>query len=882
MTRFVRIALLVLAGIILVVTPVFAYLYKAPVAIAENASTSYDMLPVLWNQNNTWLAANGFMNSTANDTRVQTLGGLNKPWMVADNKTLTAIPVPANSQTNLYFTTGESEASAMDIIVGYGGYITRADDPGWELGSNFTVEQKGWIDTTATSNNNLVYKEGAFKSWVSGTGNVTAGIFAWTTPTADNDPSATWSSDNLSRDDNTGTAALDNVAQSSWSGYLELSVASAQWCDKVRFWVANDSDARISTEVSVRYGGEAHIIYFVTTAGGEWITGNLTELQQVDQVKIRFQNSDPAAAYNCYIHEVDFGFYTPSVTATGVSTGKHTVIAESGEIAVSVGDGTLLYNGYIYITGRSTPGTIAKVNASDYSDVTIVPIMRGITNSGSIDAIVETGGYLWVGDFGLGGYLYKIDPSTLAVVDYWHILQGYNYIYSLATDGSFIYAGGIGYGDSGEIGKFNIATEAITDVELAYTGAMHSLIEDGDYLYGHTIGSNRKVLKILKSDLSLVSSVVLDASFSDDVVQDTNYLYYQALAVGPFTVVRFAKSDLSSTVLYPVSGAGDGMAKIGDILLSALTYATGSTYFLRVIDMPRFAETGIITSLLGLTNTALKINEIIVDGDYIHILRWGLAPPYHIFLAKFDMSSVGTTPGIPSGEHTIKTTYDGTNLKIFVDDMVTPGDTAAWVGTVPGNDNDWVIMSNATPYSDYYRHTVNETLVGWYQPTSMILTTVMPDRAGTAENGVITWGSNPAGVGTTLGSMVSSGQPGIGTTTDTSTGDILPVVGGTDWRPDAGVSVTLQANPMRPIVTAISDNTTLSEYQVWVWFGIIFVVFITILVGANVRGHHLITGIAASAAIILLIVWTVFPWWVLTVIVLAIWGGLVSERSPSL
>ena len=568
MTRFVRIALLVLAGIILVVTPVFAYLYKAPVAITENASTSYDMLPVLWNQNNTWLAANGFMNSTANDTRVQTLGGLNKPWMVADNKTLTAIPVPANSQTNLYFTTGESEASAMDIIVGYGGYITRADDPGWELGSNFTIEQKGWIDTTATSNNNLVYKENALRVWVSGTGNVTAGI-------------------------------LDVVEQTDFDAIFSLYNGS-----------------------NVRYG------------------------QRIDA-------------------------FTGKIISTSFLIGK-------------VGDPT--GTGYARVRDVTTDSILATF--------------------GSIDVAELTG-------------------STI-----WHTFSD----------------------TSVDVSATNIR------VVFEYSG--------GDV-------ANYVLTRFKNSDVVAGSRTYYNAGWTDDASDDACFAY-----------------------------------------VSTDTFVTAT--------------------------------------------------------------------GVASREHTVKTTYDGADLKIFVDDMVTPGDTAAWVGTVPGNDNAWVIMSNATPYSSYYQHTVNGTMVGWYQPTSMILTTVLPDRAGTAENGVITWGSNPAGVGTTLGSMVSSGQPGIGTTTDTSTGDILPVVGGTDWRPDAGVSVTLQANPMRPIVTAISDNTTLSEYQVWVWFGIIFVVFITILVGASVRGHHLITGIAASAAIILLVVWTVFPWWVLTVIVLAIWGGLVSERSPSL
>jgi len=200
------------------------------------------------------------------------------------------------------------------------------------------------------------------------------------------------------------------------------------------------------------------------------------------------------------------------------------------------------------------------------------------------------------------------------------------------------------------------------------------------------------------------------------------------------------------------------------------------------------------------------------------------------------------------------------------------------------NANQWAMMqNNVLPYANSISISVNGTEAVRFAPSSMIIGTTLPNELNPGTNdGVITWGANPASIGAVLGSMISSGQPGIGVTDDTATSDILPVAGGTDWDRVPAVSGALLANPMRPTVTAVSDNTTLSEYQVWIWFGIIFVVFITVLVGANVHGHHLITGVAASAAIVLMVVWTVFPLLSLLVIVLAIWGGMVSERSPSL
>jgi len=75
---------------LLVASPVLAYIYRATYTVTENASVSYDMMGVVTDNAvaNQWMADNGFFNSTANDTRIETLGGLEKPHMVADNKTL--------------------------------------------------------------------------------------------------------------------------------------------------------------------------------------------------------------------------------------------------------------------------------------------------------------------------------------------------------------------------------------------------------------------------------------------------------------------------------------------------------------------------------------------------------------------------------------------------------------------------------------------------------------------------------------------------------------------------------------------------------------------------------------------------------------------------
>jgi len=168
-------AVVLILALFLLNTFVFAS-YQAPFTVVESGGNNYTMLPVMADANNKWMADNGFMEATALDTRVETLDGLEKPHMVADDRTLTAIPVPAYSQTNLYFTTGNSDLSAMYVIVGTGGEITVADHANLELGDTFDIEMKVYVDTSAGASKNLIYKNAAFQLYISAAGSITATV----------------------------------------------------------------------------------------------------------------------------------------------------------------------------------------------------------------------------------------------------------------------------------------------------------------------------------------------------------------------------------------------------------------------------------------------------------------------------------------------------------------------------------------------------------------------------------------------------------------------------------------------------------------------------------------------------------------------------------
>lgn len=121
-------------------------------------------------------------------------------------------------------------------------------------------------------------------------------------------------------------------------------------------------------------------------------------------------------------------------------------------------------------------------------------------------------------------------------------------------------------------------------------------------------------------------------------------------------------------------------------------------------------------------------------------------------IAVESLASVSVSSAKIDGDYLARVSYNGTDLNLYVDNLVVPVATTAWVGTVTNNANNWIVTPS--PYINYYKKTVGGTLIAWYQPNSVIIGTTLPDRQGAAENGVITWGSN-TNITLTYGEMES-------------------------------------------------------------------------------------------------------------------------------
>lgn len=861
--RLLSSLLLAVIAISLISGTVWAFLYRAPVSVTENSSTDYGQIAVLWNSPNTWLAANGFMSSTALDTRVETLGGLEYPWLVADNKTLTAIPVPADSQTNLFFTTGNSAATDMDIIVGYGGYITTLDNDPMEPGADFEFELSGYINTDNGTDKNLIHKEDAFRTYVSDTvsGNITAEILddSYATVQATN-------KGNTDTDSHTVSLPAGIVSGDLLIAYFanNTDTVTVTWPGgwTQLFSSTNAGSHRLSAAYRIADGGEGGSITVTTSVVEEatWVTYRIDGYSGVPEVgtAVAADTSDspnPPSLTASWGSLENLWFAIESNRVFGSDSGR-AVTALPTNYGNEVEQEVANYP-YLSIARRSNetatedPGVFTLSDVSDWIAQTIV-VKPAFTAAASVSATgVSSGEH----DVAVG-----MDSPFFGM--------------SVDADLDLPVTTGLVLNDplwQTECSSSPFNSIDTTGVANAVSGAVWTLNEGYDFDgVDDYIEVAHDASQLLTTGGSVEAWIKPDSVGELDgrIVDKSNGLYGTdgySFGVTPTNRAWFLIGDVGA----------------GSIVFSAdnsVIFGDGNWYHV----MATWTDTGLVTIYIngavsgtpgisadpaGITTTnALRIGNRSGATDRTFD---GLIGEVRIY--DFEL----TQEQVIQDYNASKSKYDTGDIYIH-----------STTESVPDNANDWIFMDNSTtdftPYWDYYEHTVGGTLIVDYEPVTIISGTTLPDKEGVAQNGIITWGANPAGVAATLGSMTSSGQPSIGGASDTSTNDLLPVTGGTDWRPDPGVSAKLQANPLRPIVTAISDNTTLSEYQVWVWLGIIFVVFITVLVGANARGHHLLTGIAATAAILLLVIWTVFPYFVLLFAVIAMWRGVVSERTLSL
>jgi len=303
--------------------------YYGTVVVVNNSTANTTISSNITNMSVTSLVNGGFIPSAANTTlAMRTTSGADIAFQpgYTTSTWMTWVPsIPEDGILNYIFYTGNITGGKVRYFPGSTGMTTN-DDPLIELGANFTIEQAGYIDTSAGADKYLVYKLGAFTIKVTNTEEITAAFdkdgSVWTTPTSDT-PNG-WTNPANAYDDNIATFANHNMGANIWSPYLELEHGAIA-TNSVRFWVGTSSGAWNAFDLDAFYDGIWNDVSDDVPAAGVWVSVALADTESVSSFRMRFR-STAASIHNVY--ELDYGLY-PIVVATGISSGEHKIVVIS-------------------------------------------------------------------------------------------------------------------------------------------------------------------------------------------------------------------------------------------------------------------------------------------------------------------------------------------------------------------------------------------------------------------------------------------------------------------------------------------------------------------------------------------------------------------------
>jgi hypothetical protein len=183
MKRIRRAAAIGIAALLIVAWPALAVsitqcLYQGDLVVA-NSGTATTNVATVATINGSALVAGSYCTADYLNTALQTSGGTDIVYMPGYSTNPWCIFVPSiglNEQLPYIFYAGGPAIQTGFMYFPASGGMTINDSPSLELGNIFQIEMKGFIDTAAGSNKNLIYKQDAFRVYISAEGNIRAAI----------------------------------------------------------------------------------------------------------------------------------------------------------------------------------------------------------------------------------------------------------------------------------------------------------------------------------------------------------------------------------------------------------------------------------------------------------------------------------------------------------------------------------------------------------------------------------------------------------------------------------------------------------------------------------------------------------------------------------
>ena len=151
--------------------------YVTNILVSNNGTLATDVF-VLFDLSTQNMIDAGMLSGDAEDCTIISATNFDLEFMPGCDRSywVTYVPsIPANSETYIYLFSKDVTGGDLRYFPGAGG-LTAEDDDSMELGNVFALEMEGFVDTSAGDNKNLVYKEDAFRLYISASGSITASI----------------------------------------------------------------------------------------------------------------------------------------------------------------------------------------------------------------------------------------------------------------------------------------------------------------------------------------------------------------------------------------------------------------------------------------------------------------------------------------------------------------------------------------------------------------------------------------------------------------------------------------------------------------------------------------------------------------------------------
>lgn len=784
---FIALILLVIVSI-----PVLAA-YSLYITVSETEGNSYTQLPIIYSKNVSLLESGGFITATGLDTRV-TLGATELPHMLSNDKILFVSDVDDNSETEFTFSAGNSALTSFPIVLGEGGYITRADDAALELEYDFEIQLSGYFNTSGV-NDQILYKQDSIVIYNQAAGTIRAAI--------------------LSAGD-VEDYAVDAVVA---SGEHIINVGIDE---SYLFYIEVDGTVEDSISTFISYDDSA------AASTVQYRTGTINDMYEPQGDRM-FN-----AAGRYWVFSDDYSNTYLNTSTDGSSWSAASTIAASQHFACHYNKTDNL----IHITySDSSENYYYRVGAPETDgSITWLDSLQSLGNyngQGRVNIITDTSGYPVIA-------LSSNETGSYRV----HVLK------SSTKDGTWTDATDFPY--------------VITDWSASgITPTIVSMPSNAFYVMESAGGTERGILwNGSWGSVEAPSMTIGDTNIWKTVSDDSGNIY------------SIYGDDYSNTLYYAHRDYATGLWNITNSSIGGGAYPRG----------------------IGLT--------LMSNGD---LFAFRLDNDRYIRYKNFDTST--STWDASWTDWKDETAYPNTVTDAYCYSLtsVSYGNSgkasAAWYlrntastpddhyarfcfidvqsASVPDTANDYLWMQDdSMPYADYLKIAIDNTYQLRYEPNDIIAGTTLPDRAGTAQNGVITWGTNPVGLEfeeSTKEAKSAVSDPGAGAGQSLITSVPDPITGMYDEGSTSGIPIAPLIDP-----ALIAVGIPLAVF----WYPIAFAVAIILGFAAYAKTRTLLVQAAVSAVVMAcfcgggLLGTGLLPYWTVLVFVLeAILLIIIQEKQ---